>query len=110
LDNPARLLLNASRGKADIRLSRRKGSVQTIEGYCPIDLLLQTQRSVRPNWAKSGNMGLKDLDKENARRRRAISDLTLDKLILQWAVRGNYLAPRDDAAAISGLVCKPQTG
>jgi len=55
-------------------------------------------------------MGLKDLDKENARRRRAISDLTLDKLILQWAVRGNYLAPRDDAAAISGLVCKPQTG
>jgi len=33
---------------------------------------------------------LKDLEAENARLRRAISDLTLDKLILQEAARGNY--------------------
>ena len=33
---------------------------------------------------------LKDLETENARRRKAISDLTLDKLILQEAARGNY--------------------
>jgi transposase-like protein len=33
---------------------------------------------------------MKDLEKENARLRRAISDLTLDKLILQEASRGNY--------------------
>ena len=33
---------------------------------------------------------MKDLEKENARLRRAISDLTLDKLILQEAARGNY--------------------
>ncbi len=33
---------------------------------------------------------LKDLETENARLRRAISDLTLDKLILQEAARGNY--------------------
>ena len=32
----------------------------------------------------------KDLEKENARLRRAISDLTLDKLILQEAARGNF--------------------
>ena len=31
-----------------------------------------------------------DLEKENARLRRAISDLTLDKLILQEAARGNF--------------------
>ena len=33
---------------------------------------------------------LKDLETENARLRRAVSDLTLDKLILQEAARGNY--------------------
>ena len=33
---------------------------------------------------------MKDLEKENARLRRAVSDLTLDKLILQEATRGNY--------------------
>lgn len=33
---------------------------------------------------------MKDLEKENARLRRAVSDLTLDKLILQEASRGNF--------------------
>ena len=33
---------------------------------------------------------MKDLEKENARLRRAISDLTIDKLILQEAARGNF--------------------
>jgi len=32
---------------------------------------------------------LKELEQENARLRRAVSDLTLDKLILQEASRGN---------------------
>jgi putative transposase len=33
---------------------------------------------------------LKELEAENSRLRRAVSDLTLDKLILQEAARGNY--------------------
>ena len=33
---------------------------------------------------------MKDLERENARLRRAVSDLTLDKLILQEAARGNF--------------------
>ena len=33
---------------------------------------------------------LKELEAENTRLRRAISDLTLDKLILQEAARGNF--------------------
>jgi putative transposase len=33
---------------------------------------------------------LRDLEAENMRLRRAASDLTLDKLILQEAARGNY--------------------
>ena len=33
---------------------------------------------------------MKDLEKENQRLRRAISDLTLDKLILQEVAKGNF--------------------
>ncbi len=33
---------------------------------------------------------LKELEKDNTRLRRAVSDLTLDKLILQEAARGNF--------------------
>ena len=33
---------------------------------------------------------LKDLETENVRLRRAVSDLTLDKLILQEAARGSF--------------------
>ncbi len=33
---------------------------------------------------------LKDLEVENTRLRRVVSDLTLDKLILQEAARGNF--------------------
>ncbi len=37
---------------------------------------------------------LKDLEKENERLRRAVSDLALDQQILQEAARGNFRAPR----------------
>jgi cell division protein FtsB len=33
---------------------------------------------------------LKELEKENARLKRAVADLTLDKLILKEAAEGNY--------------------
>ena len=33
---------------------------------------------------------MKELEQENARLRRAVSDLTLDKLILSEAAKGNY--------------------
>ena len=55
----------------------------------------------RPQWGvfppnKYGGMGtdqlkeLKRLQKENERLRKAVSDLTLDKLILAEAVKGNF--------------------
>ena len=37
---------------------------------------------------------LKELETENTRLRRAVSDLTLDKLILQEAARGNFFSIR----------------
>ena len=42
---------------------------------------------------------LKELEKENERLRRAVSDLTLDKQILAEAARGNLRAPRVVASA-----------
>ena len=42
-------------------------------------------------WLKTEQVKrLKELETENTRLRRAISDLTLDKLILQEAARGNF--------------------
>jgi putative transposase len=37
---------------------------------------------------------LKELEQENTRLRNAVSDLTLDKLILQEAARGNFFSIR----------------
>ncbi len=42
---------------------------------------------------------LKELEKENQRLRRAVSDLALDKVILKGAARGNFFALRVAAAA-----------
>ena len=44
---------------------------------------------------------LKDLEEENARLRKAVSDLTLEKLILKEAASGNWQAPPAAAAASS---------
>ncbi len=52
------------------------------------DLLSVAQGIWRPKTDQARRM--KDLEKENQRLRRAISDLTLDKLILQEAARGNF--------------------
>ena len=44
---------------------------------------------------------LKELEMENQRLRRAVADLTLDKLILAEAARGNALAPRAGVFVLS---------
>ena len=38
--------------------------------------------------------GLKELERENSRLKRAVADLTLDKLILEEAAEGNFQAQR----------------
>ena len=44
---------------------------------------------------------LKELETENQRLRRAVSDLTLDKMILTEAARGNFCALRAGACALT---------
>lgn len=46
---------------------------------------------------------MKDLEVENQRLRKAIADLTLDKLILQEAARGNFFSIR--GSSVNALWC-----
>jgi putative transposase len=46
---------------------------------------------------------LKDLETENQRLRRAIADLTLDKLILKEALSGNFFSIR--GSWVNSVVC-----
>ena len=76
----------------------RQVEVLVGQGMARIDAIREVQISEQTyyRWRQhSGGMGkgqlqeLKRLQKENERLRRAVSDLTLDKLILAEAARGN---------------------
>lgn len=83
----------------DIVLKLRQVEVLHGQGAAVADAVRQvgiTQQSYY-RWRKQyGGMSrdqlkrLKELEKENQRLRRAVSDLTLDKLILTEAARGNF--------------------
>ena len=77
----------------------RQVGVLVGQGLAPIDAIRQGQITEQTfyRWRKQcGGMGtaqlkeLKRLQKENERLRRAVSDLSLDKLILTEATRGNF--------------------
>ena len=76
--------------EADIHISQGKTVAETIR-------LLGISDVTYYRWRKEyGGMNtlqvkrLKELEKENQRLRKAVSDLTLDKLILQEAAKGNF--------------------
>ncbi len=77
----------------------RQVEVLVGQGMARIDAIRQVQITEQTyyRWRKQyGGMGtdqlreLKRLQKENERLRKAVSDLTLDKLILAEAASGNY--------------------
>ena len=77
----------------------RQVEVLVGQGLARIDAIREVQITEQTfyRWRKQyGGMGtsqlkeLKRLQKENERLRRAVSDLTLDKLILTEATRGNF--------------------
>ena len=76
--------------EAEVLLSQGK-TVQ--EAARALEISEQTYYRWRKEYggmAKNQVKRLKDLEQENARLRRAISDLTLDKQILAEAARGNF--------------------
>ena len=77
----------------------RQAEMLVGQGMARIDAIRQVRivEQTYYRWRKQyGGMGtaqlkeLKRLQKENERLRRAVSDLTLDKLILSEASRGNF--------------------
>ena len=71
-----------------------QGQGMTVaEAVRQIDVTQQTfyrWRKLYGGMGRSQLKRLKELEKENQRLRRAVSDLTLDKLILTEAARGNF--------------------
>ncbi len=83
----------------EIVLTLRQVEVLMGQGMSRLDAIRQigVVEQTYYRWRKKyGGMGvdqlkeLKRLQKENERLRRAVSDLTLDKLILAEAAKGNY--------------------
>ena len=76
--------------EVEVRLSRGETTGQAVRA---IGVTEQTYYRWRREY---GGMGvdqarrLKELEKENLRLRKAVSDLTLDKLILAEAANGNF--------------------
>ena len=76
--------------EVEVRLSRGETTGQAVRA---IGVTEQTYYRWRREY---GGMGvdqarrLKELEKENLRLRKAVSDLTLDKLILAEAAKGNF--------------------
>ncbi len=76
--------------EVEVRLSRGETTSQAVRA---IGVTEQTYYRWRREY---GGMGvdqarrLKELEKENLRLRKAVSDLTLDKLILAEAAKGNF--------------------
>ena len=83
----------------EVVTKQRQVDVLVGQGQSRIDAIHQVQITEQTYycWRKQyGGMGtdqlkeLKRLQKENERLRRAVSDLTLDKLILGEAAKGNF--------------------
>ena len=83
----------------EIVIKLRQVEVLVGQGMARIDAIREVRITEQTyyRWRKQyGGMGaaqlkeLKRLQKENERLRRAVSDLTLDKLILAEAARGNF--------------------
>ena len=52
--------------------------------------VLPVEAGVRRDEGEPGARRLKELERENGRLKRAVADLTLDKLILEEAAKGNF--------------------
>jgi len=76
--------------EADILLGQGHTVAQVIKSIEISDVTYYRWRKEYGGMHTSQAKKLKELEKENTRLRRAVSDLTLDKLILKEAAQGNY--------------------
>jgi len=76
--------------KAEVLLGEGKKVPEVVKALGITEVTYYRWRREYGGLSLSQAKHLKELERENLRLRRAISDLTLDKLILQEAARGNF--------------------
>lgn len=76
--------------EADVLISQGKKVVEVIKALGITDVTYYRWRQEYGGMSVPQVKRLKELEKENERLRKAISDLTLDKMILREAARGNF--------------------
>ena len=76
--------------EADVLISQGKKVVEVIKALGVTDVTYYRWRQEYGGMSVPQAKRLKELEKENERLRKAVSDLTLDKMILKEAARGNF--------------------
>jgi transposase-like protein len=76
--------------EADVLISQGKKVVEVVKALGVTDVTYYRWRQEYGGMSVPQTKRLKELEKENERLRRAVSDLTLDKMILKEAARGNF--------------------
>jgi len=76
--------------EADVLISQGKKVVEVIKALGITDVTYYRWRQEYGGMSVPQAKRLKELEKENERLRKAVSDLTLDKMILKEAARGNF--------------------
>jgi putative transposase len=75
--------------EADVLLGQGKKVAEVVRALGVSEVTYYRWRQEYGGMSVSQARRLKELERENARLRKAVADLTLDKLILQEAGRGN---------------------
>lgn len=76
--------------EADVLLSQGHTVANVIKALEISEVTYYRWRKEYGGMTTSQAKRFKELEKENSRLRKAVSDLTLDKLILQEAAKGNF--------------------
>jgi len=76
--------------EADVLIGQGKKVVDVINALGITDVTYYRWRQEYGGMSVSQAKRLKELEKENERLRKAVSDLTLDKMILKEAAKGNF--------------------
>jgi len=76
--------------EADVLISQGKKVVDVIKALGITDVTYYRWRQEYGGMSVPQVKRLKEMEKENERLRKAVSDLTLDKMILKEAAKGNF--------------------
>ena len=90
--------------EAEVRLSQGQTVKEVSRGLGITEQTYYRWRKEYGGLKNSQARRLKDLERENSRLKKAVAELTLDKVILKEALEGNYKAPT--GVADSSLVYK----